>query len=117
MQETTHRMMIIEAVTNVDIKKKDIVKHLKVHPNIVKNLVKHQSIPKKIASFHLEIVSPDIDTIVNSQEMKTRYGLLSNDSLSLQIMEDLKVNNLASNDSDFEKVNFIDLYRPSVSTE
>ena len=47
--------------------------------------------------------------------MKRRYGLLSNDVLSLQIMEDLKINNLASNDSDFERVNFIRLYKPSAS--
>jgi len=37
--------------------------------------------------------------------MKRRYGLLSNDALTLQIMEDLKISNLASNDSDFERVN------------
>jgi predicted nucleic acid-binding protein len=49
--------------------------------------------------------------------MKRRYGFLSNDALSLQIMEDLKINDLASNDSDFERVTFIALYKPSVSAE
>jgi len=63
----------------------------------------------------LEIISPEIATIKRSQNMKRRYGLLSNDVLSLQIREDLKINNLASNDSDFERVNFIRLYKPSVS--
>ena len=47
--------------------------------------------------------------------MKRRYGLLSNDALSIQIIEDLKINNLASNDSDFERVDFLKLYKPSVS--
>jgi len=37
--------------------------------------------------------------------------------LSLQIVEHLKINNLASNDSDFERVDFIALYKPSVSTK
>lgn len=44
--------------------------------------------------------------------MKSRYGLLSNDSLALQIMEDMQIKNLASNDADFERVNFIKLYKP-----
>ncbi|MFH1625482.1 MAG: hypothetical protein ABID54_10070 [Pseudomonadota bacterium] len=44
--------------------------------------------------------------------MKRRYGFLSNDALYLQIMEDLEINNLASNDSDFEKIPSIRLYRP-----
>ena len=118
VQEATHRMMIMEAATIlVDIKAKDYVKYLKAHTDIVKKLVKHQIIPEKIASFNLEIISPDINTIARSQQMKKRYGFLSNDALSLQIMEDLKINNLASNDSDFERVDFIKLYKPSASTE
>ena len=55
--------------------------------------------------------------IIRSQEMKRRFGLLSNDSLTLQIMEDMEIMNLASNDADFEMVNFIKLYKPSVSVE
>lgn len=118
VQEATHRMMIMEAATILpDIKPKDIVKYLKVHPHIVKKLVNHQCIPEKISSFNLEIISPDINTIERSQQMKRQYGFLSNDALSLQIMKDLKINNLASNDSDFERVNFIKLYKPSISTE
>jgi len=63
---------------------------------------------------NLEIVSPGIDAIVRSQQMKKRYGFLSNDALTLQIMEDLRIDNLASNGSDFERVDFIKLYKPSV---
>jgi predicted nucleic acid-binding protein len=48
--------------------------------------------------------------------MKRRYGFLSNDALTLQIMEDMKIKNLASNDADFKRVEIITLYRPSVNT-
>ena len=118
VQEAMHRMMIMEAATILpDLKTTNIVKYLKAHSDIVKKLITHQVIPEKIASFNLEIISPDINTIQRSQQMKRRYGFLSNDALSLQIMEDLKINNLASNDSDFERVNFIALYKPSVSAD
>jgi predicted nucleic acid-binding protein len=116
IQEVTHRMMILEAVTILpEMKGKDLVKYLKAHPDVVKKLVKHQSIPTKIALFNISIISPAIDTIERSQQMKRGYGVLSNDGLSLQIIEDLKINNLASNDSDFERVDFITLYKPSAS--
>ena len=111
-------MMIMEAAGILaNIKAKDYVKYRKANPDISKRLENHRVIPEKIAFFNLEIISPDITTIVRSQQMKRRYGVLSNDALSLQIMEDLKINNLASNDSDFERVDFIKLYKPSVSTE
>jgi len=112
VQEAIHRLMIMEAVATVDDNVKNIVEYLKVHPDIVKKLGKHRAIPEKIASFNLEIVSPNMDAIIRSQEMKRRYGLLSNDSLALQIMKDMKIKNLASNDADFERVNFIKLYKP-----
>lgn len=115
IQEVTHRMMILEAVTFIpEMKGKDPVKNLKAHPDVVKKLVRHQRIPAQMALFNISIISPDIDTIERSQQMKRRYGVLSNDALSLQIIEDLKINNLVSNDSDFERVNFITLYKPSV---
>lgn len=114
VQEATHRMMIIEAALVLrDKNLKDLVKHLKTHPDIVKQLVSHRSVPEKIVSFNFDIESPDIGTIERSQAMKNRYGFLSNDALSLQIMQDLRINNLASNDSDFERVDFIRLYKPS----
>ncbi len=114
VQEVTHRMMIIEAVGLLPgIKPKDIVKSLKRNSDTVKKLVNHQGIPLKIASFNLEIISPGIEAIVRSQQMKKRYGFLSNDALTLQIMEDLNIKNLASNDTDFERVDFLTLYRPS----
>lgn len=45
--EATHRMMIMEAVTTVGENVRNIVKHLKGHPDIVKNLKKHRTIPEK----------------------------------------------------------------------
>jgi len=117
VQEVTHRMMIMEAAKILpEIKLKDLVKYLKAYPDIVKKLVNHQIIPTKIALFNLNIISPNLETLERSQQMKRRYGFLSNDALTLQIMEDTKINNLASNDSDFERVDFITLYRPSTGT-
>jgi len=106
-------MMMMEAAAILaEIKARDMVKYLKPRPEVVKKLVMHQTVPGKIAAFNLEIISPGIGTIERSQQMKRRYGFLSNDALSLQIMEDLEINNLASKDSDFERIPFIRLYKP-----
>jgi predicted nucleic acid-binding protein len=115
IQEVVHRMMIVEAASILpEIKVKDLVRYLKAHPDTIKKLVNHQSIPAKIGLFNLNVISPNIEALERSQQMKGRYGFLSHDALTLQIIEDLKINNLASNDSDFERVNFITLYKPSV---
>jgi len=115
IQEITHRMMIVEAASILpEIKVKDIVRYLKDHPDIVKKLATHENIPATIALFNLDVLSPNLETLERSQQMKRRYGFLSNDALTLQIMGDLQINNLASNDSDFERVDFIKLYKPPI---
>lgn len=114
IQETSHRLMIFEAATLLEkFNLKDLVYYLKVHPETIKKMEIHQSVPAQIVSFGLEIVSPDMNTVIRSQKMKNRYGFLTNDALNLQIMEDLEISNIASNDSDFERVDFVNLYRPS----
>ena len=114
VQEATHRMMIVEAAArHPEIKVKDMVKYLKANPEEVKKLTRHREIPSKIDSLNVKTISLELEMIKTSQMMKRRYGFLSNDALTLQIMEDLKIKNLASNDTDFERVDFIKLYRPS----
>jgi len=114
VMETTHRMMSLEAAILLpEVKTRDLIKYLKEHPDIVKKLINHQNIPHKIGLFNIEVIAPDFGTIKRSQQMKTRFGFLSNDALTLQIMEDHKVSNLASNDSDFEGVDFLTLYKPT----
>jgi predicted nucleic acid-binding protein len=114
IMETTHRMMILEAAALFpDIRPRDLVAYLKEHPERVKQLTDHQAVPTEIASFNVQIISPDLDMLKKSQEMKKRFGFLSNDALTLQVMEDHKIANLASNDGDFERVDFVNLYRPA----
>ena len=114
VQEATHRMMMLEAAQVLaGIQRRDLVKYLKSHPELVKELPAHRSIPDKVSSFNLKIVSPDITTLARSQEIKKEYGLLSNDALLVYIMKDTGLTNLASNDSDFERLDFIRLYRPT----
>jgi len=117
IQEVMHRSMIMEAAALFPkIAPRDLVRYLKAHPEEVKKLTNHQEIPSKFTSFNITIISSDLPLIKKSQIMKRRYGFLSNDALTLQIMEDMKIKNLASNDADFERVETITLYRPSVNT-
>ena len=113
VMETTHRMMSLEAAILLpEVKTRDLIKYLKEHPDVVKKLINHQNIPHKIGLFNIEVIAPDFGTVKRSQQMKTRFGFLSNDALTLQIMEDHKVSHLASNDSDFEELTSLPFTNP-----
>ena len=111
--EVTHRIMIEEALQFVSgIKLKGITKYLKSHPEIVKDLALHRTAPAKIALLGVEIIPMDMKSIEKSQDMKAEYGLLSSDAVVLQVMKEQGTQCLASNDTDFEAVDFIKVFKP-----
>lgn len=93
------------------VKGKDLVRYLKTHPDIVKTLRLNQDIASIIASLNIEILPISAALIERSRQMKGRYGFLSNDALTLQTMMDLEVSTIATNDSDFERVDAITAYK------
>ena len=115
IMEASHRLMMVEASSVLDIEIRNLPKYLKQHPDIVKQLTKHLTVPDKIVELNIEIVQITQKVIEASQLNKTKYGFLSNDALTLKIMEDIGIANIASNDSDFKRVDWLKLYLPASS--
>ncbi len=113
IMEVSHRLMIVEASSVLDVEIKNLPKYLKQHPDIVKQLTKHLTVPQKISELNIGIVQTNLKIIEESQQMKTKYGFLSNDALTLKIMEEAGIFILASNDSDFNRVEWLKLYLPA----
>lgn len=113
VQEATHRLMMVEASSILDIEVRNLPKYLKQHPDIVKQLTQHLVVPGKIFCLNIEIIQITPKIIEESQTIKTKYGFLTNDSLTLKIMEELGITILASNDLDFKRVDWLKLYLPT----
>jgi len=46
------------------------------------------------------------------KSLEKKYYLLTNDSLNLHVMKSNKISDIATNDRDFERVDFIKVWRP-----
>jgi len=115
IQEATHRLMMVEAsavLNSEEAEVKNLPKYLKQHPDIVKKLTKHLIVPRKISELNIEIIQITPALIEESQDIKIKYGFLSNDSITLKIMEEREILVLASNDSDFKRVEWLNLCLP-----
>jgi predicted nucleic acid-binding protein len=112
VQEATHRLMMVEASAMLDIEVKNFPKYLKQHPDVIKQLTHHLLVPSKIFCFNIEIIQITPKVFEESQTIKAKYGFLTNDSLTLKIIEEVGITNLASNDLDFQRVDWLNLYLP-----
>jgi len=65
----------------------------------------------------LEILTVDAVLVEKSIDLGRRYGLLTTDAIHLSTVEQYGISNIATNDSDFERVKSINIYKPERSAQ
>ena len=90
----------------------NILKKFQKSYDIVRQLVDYSLNVERIHQMGIKILTFSWETIKNSQAVRTRYGLMVNDSLIIAIMKEAGINALVSNDEAFKRVDEITLYQP-----
>ena len=111
--EIVHRIMIAEVVEKYGIKPRSVVSYLKNNWKIVTELNKAQiaiDIIKQIDN--LRIVELNKAIFDQAFDYSKKYGLLSNDAIHAATMNFNQINNMATNDHDFERIEWIKIWKP-----
>ncbi len=111
--EVLHRLMKIEAINKKLVKPPNVLKKLRNKPEKVRQLNEYFMNTLKIKELGVIIKPIDFEIIPLSQSIRTVYGLMVNDSVTVAIMKKEGIVSLASNDKEFEKIEGILLYKPS----
>ena len=112
LSEVLHRLMIVEAIEKYELPLRGIVRYLKEHPDIVMTLEKYSIAPEKIYQMNVAILAVTLQDFLGSRGIRDSYGLLTNDSTSVSIMERFGITDIATNDSDFERVSGVRIWKP-----
>lgn len=111
--EALHRLMIIEATEVLQIEARRAVRYLKQHPAEARKLSRHLVVPERIQAMGVSILSPTTDDLHASQEFKLAFGYLTNDAINLAVMKRHRLAHIATNDADFERVEYLKVWKPS----
>ncbi len=110
--EVLHRLMMIEALEKKLITSGNIVKKLREKPEIVRKLSDYNRNTMLIYNMGIQIISFTENIIERSFRFRTKYGLLTNDSLICSAMETENITHLITSDRDFERVEWISVHVP-----
>jgi predicted nucleic acid-binding protein len=111
--EVFHRVMMAELMEQYKLEAKQVPRFIKDNPDAIKNLSAAWSAIDNIKEIeNLRIVGVGNDAFELALGYSRRYGLLSNDAVHLAIMKQEGVSTMASNDRDFEKVDWLKLWTP-----
>jgi predicted nucleic acid-binding protein len=107
-----HRSMVREAVLVLGLEPRKVVSHLKQHPDVVRKLNRYKALPGELGRTRLHILDVTYREIHASKRYRDEYGLLTDDSITLAVMERHGFMDLASNDEDFKRIKNIRLWMP-----
>jgi len=111
--EVFHRVMIAEVVERYEIEPKSAVNYLKKNWEVVRELNKAYDAMLNIDAIeNLEIVEIDREVYDIALEYSKKYGLLSNDAVHLATIKKHGITNIATNDRDFERIEWLNIWKP-----
>ncbi len=114
LNEIFHRVAIAQVYKSFKIPLSKASLFLKENPDKFKSLGKPWEAIQNIVDIHnMVFLEVDRDIFRGGMEFSREYGLLSNDALHLAVMKEGNIDNLASNDKDFERIGWIKLYKTS----
>lgn len=112
LAETLHRLMIIEAASALRLEPKAAIRHLKAHSEDAKTLTSHHVAVETIQALGFHILPLSMDDILHSNDLKKAFGLLTNDAINLAIMRRRRLQHIATNDPDFERIPELRVWKP-----
>jgi predicted nucleic acid-binding protein len=93
-----HRAMIIEARSVLQILSSKILAYLKGHPDAVRRLTRYRQVPGELSRARVRSLDVTYREIHASKQYRDDYGLLTDDSILLAVMQRYNLVDLATND-------------------
>jgi predicted nucleic acid-binding protein len=112
LAEVIHRLMVAEVIEKYDVELRGAVRFLKENPEVIPTLEKCENAVEKIPQFGVKVLLATVEAIFQSGELRRRHLLMTNDSLNLYVMRSNQLYNIATNDGDFERVEWIKVWKP-----
>ena len=109
--EVCHRLMLAEAVASGTITKES-VSALKGKHAPIRGLTQYWTMTAGMFALNIPIVNLNEARMRRSQNMRANHGLLTRDSLILAAADEYGIDALATNDSDFDHVSWVTIYKP-----
>ncbi len=112
LAEATHKVMLVEVVHRHGVPHLGLIARLKRHPTLLEELTSHQQVATTVQGLSLHVEAVTLTLLARGARLSTQCQLLTNDALTIAIMEHLSVTVLATNDDDFDTVPGLTIYKP-----
>jgi len=113
VSNVAHRIMTLEAINRFGWPAAGIGRRLLRHPDDVRQLTTFRQAIDEIPGFGIQVLPITMRLVSAAAAISQQHGLLSGDALLVAVMREHGLVNLASHDSDFDRVPGLTRYAPA----
>jgi predicted nucleic acid-binding protein len=113
LSDVAHRLMSQEAIRRFGWPLAGIAQRLRSHPSHVQQLSDFRAAIDEVLQSGIHVLSIPPPLVATAAAVSQQFGLLSGDALIVAVMHEHGLVNLASHDSDFDRVPGLTRYAPA----
>ncbi len=112
ISEVIHKLMFSELIEKHGTKPEAVLARMKKDPEIIASLKKYKDIVSKISIIGIKVLPNSEETHGKAGSFVEKYRLMSNDAINAALMKEYGIKDIATNDTDFERVDFLKVWKP-----
>ncbi|GLI45390.1 type II toxin-antitoxin system VapC family toxin [Methanoculleus bourgensis] len=116
VDEFFHKALLTQMYMEKRLSPRKAITYIKKHPDALTNISTPYVMAKEVLEQYNLIVLDTSDLLIDTLQISQRYGLLFSDALHAASARKHDINYFATNDQDFDRVDFLALVRPSADT-
>jgi len=112
LNEFIYKLIIGEVAQKTGLKPGQVIQHLKRKPEALEKLEAYAIVDEVDTGYDLIILEVTADIFRMARRFIQAHRLMSNDALHLAVMQKSNLQNLVTNDSDFDGIEGVHVWKP-----
>lgn len=108
--EATHKLMLAEAKVRFDPKLN--AGRLQQQRHLFASLAQHKQVAELIRALQIHVEPITLELLERAADCSIQHQLLTNDALTVAVMEKLQLTDIATNDGDFDSIAHLKVWKP-----
>lgn len=110
--EAIHKVMLADAVAQHGLDRTGLAHRLQRQRQHISTLHEHAKVVALIRALAIHVEPVTLVTLERAAAISTKFQLLTNDALTIAVMEQLGLKDLATNDENFDTVAGVTVWKP-----
>jgi predicted nucleic acid-binding protein len=110
--EAIHKVMLAGAVAQHGLDRAGLAHRLQRHRQLISTLQGQTKVTALVRALAIHVEPVTLATLESAAAISTKFQLLTNDALTIAVMEQLRLTDLATNDENFDTVAGVTVWKP-----